>query len=201
MILVCLFVFLHLLDQTIVVQGAACAASFGRLYCSPCGIGTRCTTCTWCTGYCSPPGKNKARTAETINRTDIEYGSEEAPYKTPFLDIFRDLERLISGGFISDLDVVNIYRSISETTRDDCTICNQQPDLDRLSNFTYNVSEILRPLIGHKDFKTNAINKTITTYSEVENLPYSIKIFVEQSSTILQSVQRGLYQRETNVLI
>ena len=89
--------------------------------------------------------------------------------------------------------MVNVYRSISETTRDDCTICNQQPDLDRLSNFTYNVSEILRSLIGDEEFKTYAINKTITTYSEVESLPYSIKIFVEKSSSILQSVQRGLY--------
>ena len=189
MILVCLLAFLHLLDQAIVVQGAQCAASFAGLRCSPCGKGSRCTYCEWCTGYCSPPGKTRARTTEN----DIEYGSEEAPYKTPFLDIFRDLERLISGGFISDLDVVNVYRSISETTRDDCTICNQQPDLDRLSNFTYNVSEILRPLIGDKEFKTHAINKTITTYSEVESLPYSIKIFVEKSSSILQSVQRGLY--------
>ena len=190
MIFICLFACLQLLDQIIVVQGAQCKTSFGALKCSPCGKGSRCNFCEWCTGYCRKAGSKNARAEE--NETNIpEYGSEEAPYKTPFLDIFRDLERLIKGDLIADLDVVNIYRSISETTREDCDICDQQPDLDRLSNFTFNVSEILRPLVGEEEFKTNAINKTVTTYSEVNDLPYSIKIMVEKDSSILQSVQRG----------
>ena len=185
MIFICIFACLQLLDQIIVVQGAQCQTSFGAIKCSPCGEGTRCNMCEWCTGYCSSAGSNNARVGGK------ESNIVEAPYKTPFLDIFRDLERLIRGGLIADLDVVNIYRSISETTREDCDICDQQPDLDRLSNFTFNVSEILRPWIGKEEFKTNAINKTVTTYSQVNDLPYSIKIMVEKDSSILQSVQRG----------
>ena len=194
MILICFFAFLHLLDQSTVVQGVQCKISFGGTRCSPCGEGTRCKFCEWCTGYCSPPASDKKSRAEQNITHNITYGSEPAPYKTPFLDIFRDLERLIKGDHISELDVVDIYRIISETTREDCIICNQQPDLDRLSNFTQNISEDLRKIVGEPEFKNTAIEKTVETYSEVDDLPYSIKIMVENSSTILQSVQRGWYQ-------
>ena len=196
MILICFFAFLHLLDQSTVVQGVQCSISFGGTRCSPCSVGTRCKFCEWCTGYCSPKasGIDKKSRAEQNITQNITYGSEPAPYKTPFLDVFRDLERLIKGDHISELDVVDIYRIISETTREDCIICNQQPDLDRLSNFTQNISEDLRKIVGEPEFKNTAIEKTVETYSEVDDLPYSIKIMVENSSTILQSVQRGWYQ-------
>ena len=194
MILISFFAFLHLLDQSTVVQGVQCSESFANLHCSPCGKGTLCNFCQWCTGYCSSAASDKKRRSEQNKTVNITYGSEPAPYKTPFLDIFRDLERLITGGLISDRDVVNIYSSISEKTREDCIICNQQPDLDRLSNFTYNISEDLRNLIGQEKFRNIATEKTRMTYIEVEELPYSIKMLVENSSTILQSVQRGWYQ-------
>lgn len=197
MILFTLFAFLHLLDHSTVVQGVQCSVSFAGVKCSPCGKGTRCNTCEWCTGYCSSAASDnndKRRTQEQNITHNITYGSEPAPYKTPLLDIFRDVERLLKGDLISELDVVNVYRSISATTREDCIICNQQPDLDRLSNYTYNVSEVLRTLVGNETFKNTAIEKTVETYSEVEELPYSIKILVENSSTILESVKRGWYK-------
>ena len=126
---------LHLPQE---VEGAQCRKSFGHWNCSPCGKGTRCLYCSWCLGFCRNAAKNR----------EIEYGSVEAPYKIPLLDLFGDLYTLIKGDLISQLEIVHLYDSISQATREDCTICNNQPDLDKLSLFTESV---------HKELQSSSI--------------------------------------------
>ena len=167
---------LHLPQE---VEGAQCRKSFGRVRCSPCGKGTRCLFCIWCLGFCYKGGAASNR--------EIEYGSVEVPYKIPFLDLFRDLDALIKGDFISQLEIVRLYESIFQATREDCTICNNQPDLDKLSLFTESVYKNLESLIGKDQFKNTAIEKTSQTSTMVQNLPSSIKILIKSTSSILES--------------
>ena len=159
------------------VEGAQCRKSFLGFKCSPCGKGTRCLFCSWCLGFCRNAAKNR----------EIEYGTVEAPYKDPLVDLFRELDALIKGDFISQEDIVQTYKLTSQATREDCTICNNQPDLDKLSLFTESVHKELESLIGKDQFKNTAIEKTSQTSTMVQDLPSSIKILVESTSSILES--------------
>ena len=169
------------------VEGAQCRKSrIGNWRCSPCGKGTRCLYCSWCLGFCRNAAKNR----------EIEYGSVEALYKTPLMDLFGDLDTLIKRDFISQEDIVQTYKLTSQATREDCTICNNQPDLDKLSLFTESVHKELASLIGKDQFKNTAIEKTSQTSTMVQDLPSSIKILVEATSSILES-NKGIEIIET----
>ena len=162
--------------------GAKCWRSFPFFWmCSPCGTGSRCISCDACTGYCynSKPGRNPG---------DVEYGSVEAPYKIPFLDMFDDIESQLKSDGISDRDLVDLYKEISVVTREDCAICNNSPELNILSNFTEKVHEELKNIIGTVQFRPKAIEKTTETKNLVQNLPDSLKIKVEPNSSILKSI-------------
>ena len=172
------------LSALYVVEGAECMKSFGRFSCSPCGKGSRCFWCSWCTGFCF-----NGQTRSTRETEGIEYGSVEALYKVPFLDLFNDLEALLRGDVISDLDVVALYKSISSVTREDCTICNENPELNALSIFAAKVNEELVHYIGTILFKPQAMDKTTKTKTMVQNLPESLKIKVDPASSILESVK------------
>ena len=170
---------LHLPQE---VEGAQCRKSrIGNWRCSPCGKGTRCLYCSWCLGFCRNAAKNRK----------IEYGTVEAPYKDPLVDLFRELDALIKGDFISQEDIVQTYKLTSQATREDCTICNNQPDLDKLSLFLESIYKELESLIGNDQFKNTAIEKTSQTSTMVQNLPSSIKILVEPTSSILESFNKG----------
>ena len=129
------------------------------------------------------------------NNNGIEYGSVEVDYKIPFLEMFDDIKVLLEGDAISDLDVVDIYKRTSVVTREDCTctICNNSPELNDLSIFTEKVHEELTKLLETLLFKQKAIMKTIETKKNVQNLPKSLKIKVEPTSSILGGVNRGKY--------
>ena len=187
MIRVLLLIFFLVSISTDYVDGAECKkAAFGRWTCSPCGKGSRCHYCTWCTGYCYNGHGQSGR-----NLVGIEYGSVEAPYKLPYLEMLNDLEVLLKGDGISDLDVVDLYKKTSVATREDCTICNNSPELNSLSIFTDKVHVELKKLIGTLQFKQKAIDKATETKNIVQNLPESLKIKVEPKSTILESVKKG----------
>ena len=66
------------------VEGAQCQKSFGWLKCNPCGRGTRCLYCNWCTGFCN----NRPKNARPKREDD---GLVEIPYKIPFLEMFEDI--------------------------------------------------------------------------------------------------------------
>ena len=178
-------IFLLLSFSTLYVsEGARCKISFGRLSCNPCSKGARCLWCNWCTGFCSN-GKNR----EKRDTEGIEYGSVEALYKVPFLDLFNDLEALLSTDGISERDVVDLYQSISAVTKEDCTICNNSPELNALSIFAAKVNVELEYYIGTILFKPKAVDKTTETKAMVQNLPDSLKIYVDPESSILESAK------------
>ena len=170
-----------------IVEGAPCKKStFGRWTCSPCGRGSRCHSCNWCTGFCYNGQAGK-------NNVGVQYGTVEIEYKIPFLDMFDDINVLLKGDAISELDVVAIYKGASVVTREDCTICNNSPELNNLSIFTDRVHEVLTKLLGTLLFNQKAIEKTTETKSIVQNLPKSLKIRVEPTSSLLESAQKGTY--------
>ena len=186
-LLILLFLFTISIDH--VIEAAQCQkSSIGWLACSPCGKGSRCHFCNWCTGYCY-----NRQTLTRNNNNGIEYGSVEVDYKIPFLDMFDDIKVLLEGNAISDLDVVDIYKRTSVVTQEDCIICNNSPELHDLSIFTDRVHGELTKLLGTLLFKEKAIMKTTETKKNVQNLPKSLKIKVEPTSSILGSVKRGRY--------
>ena len=175
-------------------QAAGCSKSIIGLWtCSPCGKGTRCHSCTACTGYCYRGQDQTKRSA-----IGIEYGSVEAPYKVPFLDMFKDIDALLKLEEISDSTVVDIFKEASDVIRKDCKICNNSPDLNSLSIFTGQVYVDLKNLIGTQLFKEKAIEKTAETTNLVEKLPESLKIKVEATSSILESNYLKTIKVESN---
>ena len=129
--LLILFFFIAISTDS-VVEGMKCPkSSFGWWTCGPCGKGMRCLACRWCTGaYCHP---NQNQT--TRSTTGVEYGSVEALYKVPFLDVFNDIKELLEVEELSDAAVVDIYKEASDEIKEECAISNNSPDLNNLSIF------------------------------------------------------------------
>ena len=170
-----------------IVEGARCERSIiGSTFCQPCGKGSRCHSCDWCTGYCF--GAESRTRNDTEGKEQKEYGSVEAPYKNPFFEMFNDIHDLLTVDGIPDQYVVDLYKEASVVTREDCTICNNSPELNILSNFTEKVHEELKNIIGTVQFRPKAIEKTTETKNLVQNLPDSLKIKVEPNSSILKSI-------------
>ena len=89
--------------------------------------------------------------------------------------MFNDINALLKVDEISDPSVVDLYKQASDVTREDCTICNNSPDLNNLSIFTGQVYVDLKNLIGTQFFKEKAIEKTAETTNLVEKLPTSVR--------------------------
>ena len=179
-----LLLFLLLTMSTVsVLEGSYCEKSgIGKLSCNPCGKGSRCLFCSWCTGFCFNGQSRVKRDAG-----GIEYGSVEALYKTPFLDLFSDLETLLRSNGISDLDVVALYKSVTVVTKEDCEICNNSTEINNLHIFADKVRVELEYYVGTILFKQQAKQRTAETRNMVQNLPDSLKIKVESNSNILKS--------------
>ena len=110
--------------------------------------------------------------------------------------MFNDINALLKVDEISDPSVVDLYKQASDVTREDCTICNNSPDLNNLSIFTNQVYMELKTLVGLPPFKEKAIEKTTETIDSVYKLPDSLKIKVEATSSILDReriyLERGM---------
>ena len=170
-------IFLLLTLSTLYVsEGARCNESIGGLSCSPCSKGARCLGCNWCTGFCFNGQKRDTE--------GTEYGSVEASYKDPYLDLFNELEALLSDDRISERDVVELYKNISDATREDCENCDNSPELNDLSIFAAMVSGLLDRLVGIIFFKWEAMIKTVMAKTMVQNLPDSLTIKVDPESSI-----------------
>ena len=124
-----LLFFLAAISTDNFVEGAICKENFIGLTCDACGKGSRCIQCIWCTGFCS-----NSKLARSTG--GVEYGSVEALYKIPFLKIFNDVDVLLHSDGIVDQHIVDIYKTISNVTREDCAICNDSPELNDFSLFT-----------------------------------------------------------------
>ena len=182
--LLVLFVFFLLLLSFVPkqsVEGAQCKKSFGWLKCSPCGSGTRCLYCNWCTGFCN----NRPNSKRT--KREIDDGLEVIPYKLPFMEMFDDLAFLLNSTQLDDLNVVEVYKETYVATREDCYSCNNSAEIDQLSTFTETIYEELESLIGKETFMTIAKSRTEQTRSMIQNLSSSLKMLVESSSSIIVS--------------
>ena len=185
-----LLIFLFAISIDHVIDGARCRkSSVGWWTCRPCGKGSRCHYCSWCTGYCY--NGQAGRYPNGKYPVGVQYGSVEFEYKIPFLEMFDDINALLKEDGISDLDIVELYKMTSVATREDCTICNNSPELNNLSIFTDRVYKELAKLTGSHTFKQTAIKKTTETRNIVQNLPKSLKIKVEPNSSILTNLQKG----------
>ena len=116
----------------------------------------------------------------------------EIPYKIPFLEMFQDLDALLRGNSITDLDVLELYKMTSIATREDCISCSNATEIDELSNFSESVHNELKELIGNVEFKSRAIEKTVQTNVLVQKVPSSLKTKVEPASNILG--RKGIYE-------
>ena len=127
----------------------------------------------------------------TVGKRDtqeIEDDLVEAPYKIPILEMFNDIDALLKEGDISELYVVHLYKEMSVVTREDCESCNNSPELNNLSIFTNETYMELESLVGTQLFKSKANEKTTETKILVQQLPESLKIEVEPTSNILESI-------------
>ena len=146
-----LLFFLLAISTDYVAEGARCGKSIGWWTCNPCGKGTKCYFCKWCLGYSySSKGQNQT----TRSTTGIEYGSVEALYKVPFLDMFNDINALLKVEEISDTAVVDLYKEASDAIKEDCTLSNNSADLNNLSNFTKQVYVDLKTLVNTRSLNT-----------------------------------------------
>ena len=93
--------------------------------------------------------------------------------------MFNDIKALLEVEEISDTTVVDLYMEASDVIREDCTICNNSPDLNNLSFLTGQVYKELKTLVGTDLFNPKAIEKTLETTNLVQKLPESLKIKVE----------------------
>ena len=89
---------------------------------------------------------------------------------------------------MSELYLVHLYKELSVVTREDCESCNNSPELNDLSIFTNETYLELESLVGTQDFKSTANNKTAKSKTLVQQLPESLKIEVEPTSNIIESI-------------
>ena len=82
------------------------------------------------------------------------------------------------------LDIVELYRATSSATKEDCDSCNNSPEIDQFSNFCEAAYNDLKGLVGDVNFMTKAIERTKRAQELIENLPSSLKTWVEPSSSI-----------------
>ena len=144
-----ILVFLFSIGQD--VQAAQCHKSgIFRWRCAPCGKGTRCIFCLWCSCYCWK-GRRK-RSASNV--TLPEYGNTTVQYKKPLIEMFEDLEKLIENDQISIVEVVELYKVTSDALSEDCRICNDIPEIHELRNITISV---------HKKLENIMISENITS--------------------------------------
>ena len=179
-----LFFLFFAMSTVHVVGGASCAKSLlGKTNCRHCGKGTRCVSCDFCIGYCV-----NMHTMGKRDTQDKEDDLVEASYKIPILEMLDDMDALFKEGDISELYLVHLYKELSVVTREDCESCNNSPELNDLSIFTNETYLELESLVGTQDFKSTANNKTAKSKTLVQQLPESLKIEVEPTSNIIESI-------------
>ena len=101
------------------------------------------------------------------------------------------MEDLIEANDISDFNVVEIFKTMSLITQEDCDICNKSPEIQEISMFTELVYSELQSMIGNILFKNQSLERTSDTNILFEKLPESIKTRVESASNIVESFNKG----------
>ena len=177
-LLMCLL--LYLAEDILEVDGARCRK------CKACGEGARCSkrSCKWCTGYCHNTKKHSPKREK--RSTEVTYGSFEMAYKIPFVEMLKEFEEMINN--IENTEILDFFEDVSESTSEDCGLCDYPSELVEISNFTSSIYNNLKKILNDSEFKNTALKKTRQTIYLALTLPESIKIQVEEDSTVANSV-------------
>ena len=150
------------------VLAAKCSTRMG-LSCSNCGDGTRCIQCSNCLCFCfNPNAKKKAKKRgdgkgrskrSTTNVTVPDYGNTTVQYKKPLIELFEDLYTLIKNDEISNIEVVELYKSTSSALSEDCQICNDVQEIEELRNLTRSIHEELEKIMMSENITTSVVLK------------------------------------------
>ena len=76
----------------------------------------------------------------------------------PFMEMFNDIHHLLTKDAIRDRRVVDLYKEVSDVTREDEAICNNSPELNSPSIFSDNVHLEFNNLIGSSYQIENFLN-------------------------------------------
>jgi len=103
--------------------------------CSNCGTGNECGTgaectilnCSWCNGWCRPKSKRR----NFLDR--IQYGTQEMAYKIPYILMTQDLIERIQTNAISNSDVIQFFKDVSDRCNYDIELCNNRAELREFS--------------------------------------------------------------------
>ncbi len=81
------------------------------------------------------------------NTNETDFGDTEVPYKKPLIEMFEDLETLIENDSISNIEVVELYKSTSLALDEDCKRCDDVPEIEELRNLTKSIHEKLSDIM------------------------------------------------------
>ena len=208
----CLWVMFFLFSQRPDVEAAQCHKSnFHRWRCAPCGRGTRCIFCHWCLCYCHHHRRSKR---SITNVTKPPYGEEEVQYKLPLIELFQELKTLIQNDEISNIEVVELYKSTSLALSEDCILCNDTREIEELRNQTKSIHEKLTQIMlsenitspgstrkkrspsfisleSEQKFKEVALEDTSEAIKTAEKIPETVIGKIDLNSTIIESLGKN----------
>ena len=201
---VCIFVYFFLKGQD--VKAAQChQSSMFKWSCNPCGDGTRCIYCQWCTCYCYGRKDTKS-TWENSTHTTVQY-------KIPIIEMLEDLENLIENDKLSNIEIDQVFKSTTMALSEDCERCDDVPEIEALRNLTHSIHETLSDIMMSEEnittpastrkkrspsfiplsseesqrFKKVALEKTREATKMADYIPESVVGMIEFDSTILKT--------------
>ena len=215
---VCIIIFLFSKAQQ--VKAAKCFKSkIGWWRCSPCGQGTRCALCQWCLGYCY---NQKTSKQSRQNESDLspQYGNTTVPYKKPFIEMFGDLKQLIINDEISVIDVVELYKVTYFALREDCVLCSNNKEIEKLRDQTKRIHWKLKRIMKSENitilddynpysrtssvlhkFKKIALKSTRKSLKTTDDIPANLTAKVDSISPIALPYITTTTKSSTSIMI
>ena len=89
---------------------------------------------------------------------------------------------------MENIEILDFFNDISESTSEDCGLCDYPPELVQFSDFTTSIYNDLTALLNDSEFQNTALEKTRQTIYLALTLPESIKIQVEENYPVANGV-------------
>ena len=127
------------------MEGAHCLGSRRA-----CGRGTRCIYLHYCIGLCKP-GNHTRRPPGLYNNGRKKRNADglvEFAYSAPFKLMIEDLQRDIKHQRLSDTDITEIFKAISEKVNEDFRDSCRSSEIQDVSNYAKNAWEDLNENLG-----------------------------------------------------
>ena len=81
-------------------------------------------------------------------------------YKIPLVEMLKDFENEMINNMGKN-DTLDFFQDISESTYEDCGLCDFPPELVEFSNFTSSIYKALTNILDENEFKNTALEKYI----------------------------------------